>query len=315
MAIPVYLLKKLFEGHANVDIVCQLSTEAAAATERERELSAAAAEALRGTIVALQQALELARGGGQLMTRAEADALARAAVSDYRKVHALDPFARMHPVRSATPSEVSARSGSGGGGGSSPVAFTQRERREFKASVAEFYGLACADNPNELVDMLGVRRPFNEVELAHLWPATYQDFGPYAVEMALPGDFHANQRNYLLLPKDLHQAFDSAKVCFIPCTAGIRVRVLRSEGTCAHVKELDGTLLHLPSATASPPRVPFKRILGWMAWLAKGASALAPAAEKEMSEALGASASAQGNAALQALVETAKRTGYKSGTV
>ncbi len=49
-------------------------------------------------------------------------------------------------------------------------------RKEFKASVAEFYGLACADSPNELMDMLGMRRPFNEVELAHLWPASYQDF-------------------------------------------------------------------------------------------------------------------------------------------
>ena len=87
--------------------------------------------------------------------------------------------------------------------------------------------------------------------------------------MALTGNFHANERNFLLLPKDLHQAFDSAKVCFIPCTAGIRVRVLRPEGLCARVVALDGQLLHVPSAAATPPRVPFKRILGWMAWLAR----------------------------------------------
>jgi hypothetical protein len=162
------------------------------------------------------------------------------------------------------------------------------------------------------MDMLGMRRPFNEVELAHLWPALYQDFGPYASQMALPGEFHSNQRNFLLLPKDLHQAFDSAKVCFIPCSAGIRVRLLRPEGLCAHVVALDGQLLHVPSAAATPPRVPFKRILGWMAWLAKGASVLAPAAELEMNEALGASGSAEGNVALQSLVDTAARSGWDS---
>ena len=176
-----------------------------------------------------------------------------------------------------------------------------------KASVAEFYGLACADNPNELVDMLGERRSIHTVELAHIWPASYQDLGPYAAEMALPGDFHANERNFLLLPRDLHLAFDSAKVCFIPCSAGIRVRVLRPEGLCARVAALDGALLHVPSAAASPPRVPFTRILGWMAWLAKGASALAPAAEQEMSEALGASDSAGDTAA--------RATYYRAGTV
>jgi hypothetical protein len=93
------------------------------------------------------------------------------------------------------------------------------------------------------------------------------------------------------------------------------VRVLRPEGLVARVAELYGVLLHLPNATASPPCVPFKRILGWMAWLAKGASALAPAAAHEMSEALGASASAEGNAALRQLVDAAVRAGYRSGTV
>jgi hypothetical protein len=163
--------------------------------------------------------------------------------------------------------------------------------------------------------MLGVRRPFHEVELAHIWPASYQDLGPFAVDMALPGDFHDNQRNFLLLPRDLHEAFDSAKVCFIPCSAGIRVRVLRPQGLCPRVAELDGTLLHLPKAADKPPGVPFKRILGWMAWLAKGSSTLAPAAECDMSEALGASASAEVNGALQLPVDTAARAGYRSGTV
>jgi hypothetical protein len=128
MALPENLLRHLLAGHATVDLVCQLSAEAAAAAERERKLSAEAATAaeraaereravLRGTIAALERALELAVGGGggssgggggggavgsALMTRAEAEALALKAVNEYRMVHSFDPFARMHPVRSAS---------------------------------------------------------------------------------------------------------------------------------------------------------------------------------------------------------------------
>ena len=91
--------------------------------------------------------------------------------------------------------------------------------------------------------------------------------------------------------------------------------MLRPEGFCARVVALDGQLLHVPSAAATPSRLPYKRILGWMAWLAKGASVLAPAAELEMNEALGAPGSAEGNVALQSLVDTAARSGYRSGTV
>ena len=319
MALSLSLLRHLFAGHAHLDLLCELSAEAA---EHER---AAHQDALRSrdeTIAALKQALELARAGGGggagFVTRAEADAQERAGVAGYRKAHAFDPFARMQPLRHA-PSEGSTASGGGVGGGvvsgaSSPTSSTQSSKRAFKAAVAEFYGLACADSPDALVDMLGERRAFHEVELAHVWPASYQDFGPYAREMALPGDFFTQPRNYLLLPKDLHQAFDSARVCLIPCSAGIRVRVLRPEGLCARVAAMDGALLHLPHAADSPPRVPFKRILGWMAWLAKGARDLAPEAEQDMSEALEASGSAEGNTALRSLVATAERSGYRSGT-
>ena len=47
----------------------------------------------------------------------------------------------------------------------------------------------------------------------------------------------------------------------------------------------------------------------------QGASVLAAAAELEMNESLGASGSAEGNVALQSLVDTAARSGYRSGTV
>jgi len=293
--------------------------------ERSFVLQERSAQSQEVAIKALQQALEQAKalgggggggggdGGGAIIALADAEAMARAAVAEYRKVHSFDPFARMHPVRPATPSEGSSRSG----GASSPTASakdSKEQRRAFKASVAEFYGLSCED-PHKLVDMLGVQRPFQEVELAHVWPASYQDFGPYAREMALPADFHLKQRNFLLLPKDLHQAFDTARVCFIPCSAGVRVRVLQAEGLSASVLALDGTLLHLPLAAADSTRVPYKRVLGWMAWLAKGRRTLAPQAEQDMSEAMGASGSAEGNAALKTLVASYERSGYRSGTV
>ena len=119
----------------------------------------------------------------------------------------------------------------------------------------------------------------------HLYPAFCQDLGPYAKEMALPEGLHAMQRNFLLLPRDLHQAFASASVCFIPCSAGVRVRVLQAEGLSASLLALDGTLLHLPLAAAASPRVPYTRVLGWMAWLAKCKRTLAPLAEQGASPA------------------------------
>jgi hypothetical protein len=67
MAIPEYLLRNLLAGHASVDIVCQLSADAAAAAERVTAAAERATErereALKSTIAALQQALELAKAG------------------------------------------------------------------------------------------------------------------------------------------------------------------------------------------------------------------------------------------------------------
>jgi len=248
-----------------------------------------------------------------MVTQAEAEALARKRVLEYKRIASYDPFPRILPYSPSTPSERSTASGSGGG---APISASppSKERKALKEAVAKFYGLSCDDDPNVLVDMLGVRGPFHKVELAHIWPASYQDFGSFARDMALPGDFFFNPRNYLLLPRDLHEAFDGAKVCFIPCQAGIRVRVLHREGISERVAALDGTLLHLPHSAATPPGVPYKRILGWMAWLAKGFRILTPESEEEMREALGASGSSEGNAALTSLVDAAALSGYIENT-
>lgn len=323
MATRELLLRTLLEGHPNLDLVCQISRDdiegqqreragLVDAMQREREALQQVIEKSSQTVSALQQALSMARTGtagvvsgervaGFMVTQAEAEALAQKRVLEYKRVASYDPFPRILPHSPSTPSERSTASGSGGG---APISAspTSKERKALKEAVAKFYGLSCDDDPNSLVDMLGLRNPFHKVELAHIWPASYQDFGYFARDMALPGDFFINPRNYLLLPRDLHEAFDGAKVCFIPCQAGIRVRVLHGEGISGRVAALDGTLLHLPNSAATPPGVPYKSILGWMAWLAKGFRILTPESEEEMREALGASGSSEGNAALTSLV-------------
>jgi hypothetical protein len=120
------------------------------------------------------------------------------------------------------------------------------ERRAFKASVAAWYGLDTAGDDDVLVDMLGVPRRFDQVTLAHIWPASYGNFSEYASEMALPSDFHLQPRNFLLLPRDVHDAFDAGKLGFVPAREGhFTARVFRRDGLSDGVASLDGVRLHL----------------------------------------------------------------------
>ena len=210
-------------------------------------------------------------------------------------VEAFNPFARSHH------SDVTSPSGSGVSSPSRRAARTGRV--DFKRSVADFYGLTHAD-PNMLVDMLGVVRRFDEVTLAHIWPASYGNFGDYAKEMALPADFYIQPRNFLLLDRELHVAFDDGRIAFLPSRAGIKVRVLRPEGLSNAMLALDGRALHLPK----PGATPFKRTLGWFAWLAKGASSCSRELLGELDASISASASEDGNRMLGLLVEKAFKT-------
>ena len=209
-------------------------------------------------------------------------------------VEAFNPFARSHH------SDVTSPSGSGV---SSPSGRSAKiERVDFKRSVAAFYGLTHEDG-SKLFDMLGVARRFDEVTLAHVWPASYQNFGDYARQMALPADFHRNPRNFLLLDRELHVAFDDGRVAFLPSRDGVKVRVLRRAGLSETILALDGRALHLPEKANGA--VPFKRTLGWFAWLAKGASRCSDEVLGELDASVSASASAEGNDGLRRLVEDA----------
>ena len=229
-----------------------------------------------------------------VITRAEAQALVAQALLDHRRVERLNPLARTRLSEATSPTGSSAPSGT--------ASMRRVERRAFKASVAAWYGLDTAGD-DVISDMLGVPRRFDQVTLAHIWPESYGNFSEYASEMALPGDFHLQPRNFLLLSRDVHDAFDAGKLGFVPAREGhFTVRVFRREGLPDGVASLDGVRLHLPRALEG--HVPYRRSLGWFAWLAKGAAARSPGElGAELEAALEASESSSGNAALKRLVQ------------
>ena len=240
--------------------------------------------------------------------RAEVNARIGAAVSqavtktmaDARLIDSFDPFARSHH------SDLTSLSSSGDAGGS-PM--SQTVRRAFKVRVAEFYGLNHSEDPPSLTDMLGVHRNFAKVTLAHIWPDSYKNSAAFAREMALPVDFHLEVRNFLLLPKDVHDAFDDGKIGFIPSRDHITLRVFIHDGLADEIAALNGYHLHLPRTHEG--HVPYKRTLGWFAWLAKGATVVSPEVRAELEAAMSASASSGGNDALTALVRKAAVASYK----
>jgi hypothetical protein len=136
-----------------------------------------------------------------------------------------------------------------------------------------------------------------------------QNVADFAREMALPVDFHVEPRNFLLLPKDVHDAFDDGKIGFIPAGDKITLRVFNRDGLAEDIAVLDGAPLRLPREGEG--HVPYKRTLGWFAWLAKGATVVSPAVRAELEAAMGSSASSSGNDALKVLVEKAAVSSYK----
>lgn len=231
------------------------------------------------------------------LTREDAQLLIAQALDDARQVESFNPFARSHH------SDLTAATGALGALALSPSSKTAE--RAVKVTVAAFYGLTDPD-PNYLVDMLGNRALFHEVTRAHLYPKSYQNFHEFASYLSLPAPFltGTDPRNFLLIDKELHDAFDAGFVAFIPVPATeLTIRVFRPARVSARVAGLDGQRLRWPT-TASQP---YRRILGWCAWLAKGAEPVDDAVGAELDAALDASDSFEGNTALKAAVEQALR--------
>jgi hypothetical protein len=194
--------------------------------------------------------------------------------------------------------------------GSSPRSVRKEERVRFKREVATYYGLATGD-PNTLVDMFGVVCRFDEVTLAHVWPNALVDAAPSLEDklaLALPHDFYRSPRNYLLLGKDVHDAFDAGLIAFIPSRGAINVRAFKPvpAAVSAQVAGLMERQLVLPRAAEG--HVPFRRLLAWFAWLAKGLAVLPVPVVAEFDEpSLTASANAEAAKPLMALLDDAVR--------
>ena len=118
--------------------------------------------------------------------------------------------------------------------------------------------------------------------------------------MPLPVDF--------LLPKDVHDAFDDGKIGFIPAVDKITLRVFNRDDLSADIAALDGTPLWLPREREG--RSPYKRTLGWFAWLAKCATVVSSAVRAELEAAMGLSASSSDNDARRGLVRKATGSSY-----
>jgi hypothetical protein len=172
------------------------------------------------------------------------------------------------------------------------------ERYTFKLRVAEFYGLLATD-AEQLVDMFGVTRRVKDVTLAHVWPASYTNWGDMVAELAMPVGFHTEPRNFMLLPRDVHEAFDTGNVVFVPSTLGIRCFVRPEAPVSDAVRQLHGRSLHLPLHTS-----PYKRLLAFFARCATRHvfRSLDPDVRAAFEEASSASEDTAGNAALQSLI-------------
>lgn len=150
---------------------------------------------------------------------------------------------------------------------------TTGERQGMKRQVAAYYGLRSEEG--YLVDMTGTRRETKDVQLAHIWPRSYQNWDAPCEHLGLPGGFYQDVRNFLLLPQNLHQAFDAGHVVFIPkpqevvdgvARRRILIQVIRHDKLLAFpdVIALHNTHLHIPT-----PSLPYCRLLAFFALMAK----------------------------------------------
>lgn len=211
----------------------------------------------------------------------------------------LNPFARSHHTES-----ISAHSPEGA------TRFpSSNERYEFKRRVAAFYGLEAGD-AEHLVDMFGVTRPISDVTLAHVWPASSTNWGDVEQELAMPVGFHLEPRNFMLLPRDVHVAFDEGNVIFIPSRSSIKCFVLSSANVSDAVRQLHGRDLYLPLQVA-----PYKRMLAFFARCATRHSLadLADDVQAALESAMTSSEDSAGNEALQSLLDRMVDAGLMLG--
>lgn len=147
--------------------------------------------------------------------------------------------------------------------------------------------------------MLGKVVPFDDATLAHIWPASYTNWGEACANLGLPGEFYKDTRNYLLLPKPLHDAFDHGHAILNPDKKGITIRIIGNSRLTAGLERLDGRRLSIPKQGAAP----YKRELAYFALRAKGVNEVKNIVKDAIWDGLSASGSEGGNAKIKQMVD------------
>jgi len=211
-------------------------------------------------------------------------------------------------------------------GASSQRSPRKEEHWELKQRVVSAYNM---QDPNDaqrcFTHMGGPSVLLQDATMAHIWPSSEADSaGLLADELKLPNGFHIHPRNFLLLPEDVHKAFDHGWLLFLPIKAAeeglsrVFLRALhldsvtvagdpdspQSQAKRAWLRGLDGSFL-----TFRNDARPFMRVLGWRAWTTR----VAPSGGGEESDVLWdeedaeeRSVDAEGNKALKGLITRGK---------
>ena len=204
-----------------------------------------------------------------------------------------------------------------GGSSRSP---RKEERFELKAHVLDYYGLRVPGDAGQCFTHMGGGAVSVELAtMAHVWPSSEADaVGLIAGELRLSPSFHLDPRNFLVLPPDVHSAFNSGWLLLIPMknaapggASRVVLRASRVDTVVVHgnpasdatlnkrawLRNHDGAALDFKN-----DKRPFMRVLGWRAWTMRGSpddDAASRAAEDAASDA--GSVDAEGNVALRSL--------------
>jgi hypothetical protein len=116
--------------------------------------------------------------------------------------------------------------------------------------------------------------PFSACSLAHIWPVEMgRQAEEIATELRLPEGFFSEPRNFLVLPRPVHVAFDNEAVLFVPSRDGtITVRKWREDKLTAEDAEklapYYNQVFCWPKLNEAHPCVPFMRLLAWRMMIA-----------------------------------------------
>lgn len=147
------------------------------------------------------------------------------------------------------------------------------ERVRIKKAAIKYYGLDIYMEGDDSTQWRartmagGPELPFEACDMAHIWPSEKAHLADEAaVELGLPVGFYKSPRNYLILPRALHVAFDKEAVLLLPSTGGdIVVRKWRvellSEREAGEVEQYYGTTLDWPLRRVHGPHLPFMRVM------------------------------------------------------